>query len=187
MACAGIRCAKKSAMEMAAQKWAMEMAAAAGGASGRAARGLGGHLEGLGFGEVDGAPQRVRLGRQLEQVDKQPGPNPQRFVNLDPGGCSARFSLAHFPQRARLNQRGETAGTPRKVTAGKRPRGTAGARGGGGGRAHVSMSSSFSMSLLPRASWWKCSSGVRITLPPPRPHAPPQPLRNGRITVSAPA
>ena len=160
--------AQKSAMDMAkklaAQKWAMEMAAA--GPAGGQLRGLGCHLEGLGFGEVDGAPQRVRLGRQLEQVDKQPGPNPQRFVNLDPGGCSARFSLAHFPQRARLNQRGETAATPRKVTAGKPPRGTAGARWGGGGRAHVSMSSSFSMSLLPRASWWKCSSGVRITLPP---------------------
>ena len=57
-----------------------------GGASGRAARGLGGHLEGLGLGEVDGTAQRVRLGRQLEQVDKQPEPTHQRFVNLDPGG-----------------------------------------------------------------------------------------------------
>ena len=38
-ACAGIRCAKKSAMEMAAQKWAMEMAAA--GPAGGQLRGVG--------------------------------------------------------------------------------------------------------------------------------------------------
>ena len=126
--------------------------------------GWGGHLEGLGLGEVDGAPQRVRLGRQLEQVDKQPEPAHQRSSIWIPE-VLARFLPPFCSADSAQPARRKTAANPAKSHGRETAeRDSGGYRGRVG--AHVSMSSSFSMSLLPRASWWKCSSGVRITLHP---------------------